>query len=844
MKIEPHPPLISVKQESRLKCQGCVRSRRSGTNSLHGRLFYLHQNEALNARPSTAPRKLRDKGHTFGANAGGPIRKDRTFFYLGYSAQRLPQDAFNTNSTPSLRMRAGDFGQVNRTVRDPLTGTPFAGNIIPASRINPTALRFQQTYVPVPNFGGPDLLAGNLRWTHPFAIDIRQADIGTVRVDHKLSSANTLAGKLSFARWDYTLPGLWPGMPWTRLRHQWTGMISDTHVFGSGVVSEVRWGIHRESWQDGFAFVGSQVTSQLGLPAPAAGLAPDTPGFPTINITGFNAFQARGTLGDWIYRPMVFSNSTTWAKGRHVAKFGGSYRQFFNYNGGISTDSFGNYAFNGSQTGDAYGDFLLGLPFTSTRLNPLLKRKRYTSEWGFFAQDSFKVNSRLTLEYGLRWELYRPGKYEDGLQFNWDPATGNVIIPQEAAQAVRPIYPANIRVVTGKVLYDSDKRNFAPRFGFAYRPSGTSVIRGGWGIFNEYRGYDAYVVTGGPFELSETFVQEMRNGVPLLQFPSAFPSAGSGNPPSQSVQGYPTNPNNGYIHQFNLSLEKEIRNVGFRLSYLGSRGHQLRYAMNINKPPASLTPFTPARRPYSQFVNTVYNFEGGNTKYDALQFQVTRKMSDLMIDFHWTWAHNMNDMLNLQDPYQHRFYNRDFTPRMRAVSTVAYTLPVGRGKKLGPNMHVAADKILGGWTVNWLGYFSTGNYFSPTFSGADPSNTNTFGGLPDRVANGNLPASGRKLTRWFDASAFAAPPAGRFGNSGVNVLEGPGLNTQHISLVKRFKIGESLATDLMLAGSNIFNHPNYTFPANNISVPSQVGVITNLYGTFSGGSGARRIPPV
>jgi hypothetical protein len=196
----------------------------------------------------------------------------------------------------------------------------------------------------------------------------------------------------------------------------------------------------------------------------------------------------------------------------------------------------------------------------------------------------------------------------------------------------------------------------------------------------------------------------------------------------------------------------------------------------------------------------------------------------------------MNDMLNLENPYNHRYYNRDFTPRMRAVATVAYTIPIGRGKKLAPNMNVVADKIIGGWTINWLGYFSTGNYFSPTYSGSDPSNTNTFGGLPDRIADGNLPTDQRTLTRWFDASAFRVPPAGRFGNSGVNVLEGPGLNTQHASLVKRFMITERLATDLMLACSNLFNHPNYTFPANNISVPGQVGTITNLYGIYSGGA--------
>ncbi len=321
-----------------------------------------------------------------------------------------------------------------------------------------------------------------------------------------------------------------------------------------------------------------------------------------------------------------------------------------------------------------------------------------------------------------------------------------------------------------------------------------------------------------------------------MQFPSAFPSAGAGTPPSQSVEGYPLNQKSGYIEQFNLSLEREVRNIGLRLSYIGSRGHGLGYRVNTNKPPASLIPFSAARRPYQQFVNTTYTFVGGNQKYDALQFEAQRRLSSLFFDFHWTLAHNMSDMLNLEDPYHQRYYNRDFTPRMRSVVTIAYPLPFGRGRRFASNLSGVAEKILGGWTINWLSYFSTGNYFSPTFSGTDPSNTNTFGGLPDRIANGNLPTDERKLRLWFNPAAFVAPPSGRYGTSGVNVLEGPGLNTQHVNLVKNFKITERLKADFMIVASDVFNHPNYTFPANNISVPGQVGAITNLYGIYSGGS--------
>src|SRR5262249_1505664 len=156
-------------------------------------------------------------------------------------------------------------------------------------------------------------------------------------------------------------------------------------------------------------------------------------------------------------------------------------------------------------------------------------------------------------------------------------------------------------------------------------------------------------------------------------------------------------PRNGYIYQFNLSVEREVHNIGLRLSYLGSRGHGLRYRLNTNKPPASLIPFTAARQPNPQFVSTTYNFEGGNQKYDPLQFEAQRRLSSLFLDFHWTLAHNMNDMLNLENPYNQRYYNRDFTPRQRAVLTVAYPLPFGRGRRFATNLSGVAEKILGGW---------------------------------------------------------------------------------------------------------------------------------------------------
>ncbi|MBI3694477.1 MAG: TonB-dependent receptor [Acidobacteria bacterium] len=427
--------------------------------------------------------------------------------------------------------------------------------------------------------------------------------------------------------------------------------------------------------------------------------------------------------------------------------------------------------------------------------------------------DTFKVNSRLTLDYGLRWDYFTATTFEDGLLYNWDPTANAVIVPDAVRQKVSPLYPSNIKLVTGNVAPAPDKRNFAPRLSAAYRLTNSTVLRVGYGIF--------------------TF-NGIQNGRPLFQFPNPFPTAGAtATVPSQSISGYPTETKDGYIHQFNFTVEQEVRNMGFRLSYIGSRDRDLNYNLSINKPQPSLIPFTAARRPYQPFVGATFAQTNGKTNYDSLTFETKRNVGWVTFDAHWTWSNNMSNLLDLENPYSPNFWNRDFTARHRVVFNTLWDLPFGRGKRFLSSAPGAVNHVIGGWKLAWLGYLQTGQYFSPGFSGADPSNTNTSGGLPDRIANGNFSTGQRSLDRWFDVGAFARPPQGRFGNSGVNVLQGPGLNTQNLSISKRFLLTERFHLDYMTMISNLFNHPNFDFPNSNISATGQTGVIVSQQGFFS-----------
>jgi len=208
---------------------------------------------------------------------------------------------------------------------------------------------------------------------------------------------------------------------------------------------------------------------------------------------------------------------------------------------------------------------------------------------------------------------------------------------------------------------------------------------------------------GGPFQLTETFVNEFRNNQPQFAFPNPYPS-GSGNVPSQSVFGFPLGTRNGMIHQFNATVEHQWKDIGFRLSYVGSRSRGLNYNIQINKPQPSLTPFTAARRPYPQFVNASLARSNGRSTYNALAVEAQRKFGrGLTFQGHWTWSSNLHDWLNLQNPYAPLFWNRDnFIARHRVSLNTAYELPFGKGRSYLASAPGAVNSIVGGWTLYYL----------------------------------------------------------------------------------------------------------------------------------------------
>jgi hypothetical protein len=819
-----------------------VMATKSGTNEYHGRAVYWHQNSALSARNFFDPIKPKNLFHTMVAEASGPVIKNRTFFFFSWSGQRWPSSTFYLRDVPTDRMRRGDFSQLLSlarpvAIRDPLTNAPFPGNVIPSGRLNPTALRMQEKYLPAPNQGGPDTLASNYGFLFPYPTDLFKWNSYDYRVDQKVTNNNTAYFKWLNSKPLYVLNGTFPDLTWTRIRRSITTVVEDTHVFSPTLVNSFRFGLYRPEiidgdQVDGFTPLrGDTIVKELGL----LGVNPkglSAMGAPRMDITGVSTFRINP--GGYIQddKSWDIANSLTWSRSRHVLKLGAEFRPQSLFNGSVPEGTYGIFNFNGSLTGYGVADFMLGLPFSSQRLDPLTNRTQLDSELGIYAQDTFKVSSRLTLELGLRWDRFGSADYEDGLIYNWDRTTGNVIVPANAVSAISPLYPTStIKIVTGDASPHPSHHNFVPRLGAAYRPfGGNFVIRGGYGVYTETIGRFARAQGGGPFQLSETFFNAIQNSQAAFAMPNPFPS-GAGSIASQSVAGFDPQTRNGRIHQFNFTVERQFADVGIRLSYLGTRSRSLNYSVNINKPEPSLIPFAQSRRPFAQFIGANYTRTDGAANFNALTLQAQRKVGQVMFDGHWTWGSNYSNTQNLENPYAPLFWSRDSsTVRHRIVLNAIWNLPFGKGKRFLGSAPAVLQHIAGGWQLYWIGYMETGQFFSPGFSGSDPSNTNTVGGNPDRIANGNLPPSERTLSRWFDTTAFVRPPAGRFGNSGLNVLEGPGLHLHDLTLGKSFLLTERLKFTFMAAAQNALNHANFNNPGANLSTPGTYGVITGTRG--------------
>jgi hypothetical protein len=803
-----------------------------GSNDFHGDAYYKNENNFLDASQDTIPatRKIPYLFHEFEAQLGGRIIKNRTFFFVGWMHQAIPLGANEIQTMPTTLERAGNFSQF-ATIKDPTTGNPFPNNIIPANRISPTSQLVVNDYYATPNLS---TLSNNYVWFFPYNSDLYKGDWPFFRIDHKLTKNNNLYYRYMRRITPYISAGVVPALNTTSARSQGQMAASDTWVATSNLVNSLTFGYQfdlqhaGEQEQSVKPLTGDVADTTLGLQGVNSGNY-HSQGFPSMSVSGLSTLSmgaggANNAISNnsGIY---TINDTATWSHGRHVLKFGANLMHlFFLDNATISTSVYGSYTFNGSITGVAFADFMLGIPYQSSRLvNPLIDRYSTQDVIAPFIGDSVKVTSKLTVEFGLRWDVVTVPVYKDGLMYNYNPATNGVVVSQKGLSAISPLYPSNIPITTGNPIPSPDLHSFRPRASFAYRLNDKTVIRGGYGEFSESFAYNSWLNGGGPYQITQTYTNTITNGVPLLSFPNAFPSSLSlAAIPNQSITYYPMHQDFGAIRQYNLTVERQWRDIGLRASYIGTHGSGLNYSLNVDKPPASTTPFTSSEYPEFPFTGVTEYLQNGQLRYNSLQFEAMRRVGQISFDASWTWSntmYNYGNTINPQDPTQ---WGRDpYARRQYIPISATWIIPLGHGRQYLSTAPKALDYVVGGWNLQTIGTLASGTYFSPSFTGTNPSNTNTSGGLPDCLSNGNLPNGTRTWNQWFNPAAFAIPQPGHYGNCGIDTLVGPGIYVMHASISKDFRILERLKATLTMQVSNVFNHPSLgsgTPPTPNTSI--------------------------
>jgi hypothetical protein len=547
----------------------------------------------------------------------------------------------------------------------------------------------------------------------------------------------------------------------------------------------------------------------------------------------------------------------------------------------------GTYTFNNSVTssliGNAYASFLLGIPDSTglaTVKNP--DTFSYGNSYALYAQDDWKVTSRLTVNFGLRWE-YHPAfndHYDNLADFLPDYAGtingvavhGAVVVPDKGMKWINPDFVASIaptpilsatQAGLPQSMHFSSKTSFAPRIGFAWRVFGDdkTVIRGGYGRYVETL-LSALITAGWAVEASEvgSYTNSIANGKPALSFPYAFPSNLS--QPGVATFEYASDQHykDPIVQQWNLTMERSLGwGAGVRLSYDGSHGSDLGYSINLNQVAANTSGFNVAKSnaPYPIWAHITDYVNGARSNYHALTVAVNKRFAHgLQFQNSYVFLKNLSNGAGYNptgftgeaggratDPRNIGldYGNVAFTRRHRLLSTFVYDLPFGRGQAVLHGAGGLLDRVVGGWQAAGVFLFQTGPFLTVTASGADPMGTNfpnlEGAGRADAVTGASVKPQDQTIQNWVNAAAFAIPASniGRPGNSPVGSVIGPGTQAVSISLFKTIKFAESKAIQFGAAASNVFNHPNYGTPSLNLASPSSFGTITSLQSQENGG---------
>jgi hypothetical protein len=873
---------------------------KNGTSQYHGSVFEYLQNQALDADPYGSSGKAPKKFNTFGFSLSGPIviphlydGHSKTFFFTDYEGNRRSTAVFQQYVVPTVADRNGNLSDIG-------------GPTIPSTQISQTA-KSLLAYYPLPNVTGATNQTQAINYQN-FQATPARTDGADIRVDQTISSKQSAYARFSRKNITTDFANLFLPDDSDSI-HNRSLLISHTYTITPRLLNEFRYGFTNVTTNVNFPIQGYTALGQLNLSGVDISQHPLTHAFPTFNFSAGTPFPVigRDKAGVTQSKTTQFSDNLTYTFGKHTVKGGIDIRRvrYFDLESfapQFASDDFGAFIFQPSYgnaagdqfTGNAFGDFLEGAPTTLYFAVSSPDVGGTATQYSFFAQDEFQVNSRLTLSYGLRWQIL-PGFQEDGGNLaNFDQRNNSIVVPDALAGYLtsQNITSSNVAFqqsfnacpsgttagstvhglpCTGYITASQDglpqslrqtyKGDFQPRIAIAYRPFNDTrtVVRAGFGIYTMTNlGPLSFNNSGNPTSNLHTYSNSNSAGpnTPQIVFPNTAPAT-SGGPAFGGGgldQGVDPNFRDPQSNQWNVTVERQLANAtSLRASYVGMHTYRLSITEDLNQIPASTTPyntgatagaFVDSRAPYQNWTTLLSTFNAGEANYHAFEVQATHRLEHgLYVDANYTYAKSAADNqgdapsafageVNYGLPIADRFHikenlgNVSGTRRNRMLLTGMYQLPFGKGRQY-MSTSTAKDIFLGGWDLTTITLLETGPWLTPSISGsADQSDTNVVN--RSAVVRPDLVPKGTAGAVTYNNLSFLATPAGagRFGNAGVGIIQGPGTATVSLGAAKRFAITEKVHARFETTFTNVLNHTNFA--------PPVTAIDNSLFGQLTG----------
>jgi len=807
---------------------------KSGTNQFHGAAFEFFRNEKLNAQrwapPGTTAAKDPLDRNQYGAAFGGPIQKDKTFFFVSYSGLRQEETYYrNTAVVPTPRERAGDFSQSAIKPRDPVTNAPFPGGIIPSSRFDPAALTIQDRFVPQAN------LPNN--FFEVSRADPLRTDEGTLKLDHNLSQAHSIALSYFYQKGTDTQPlSLTGNIPWVDRDFKWSQHnlnLADTWTLGPTTINQFRATYARQ-----FGGRVNNPTTSLGDLNSKFKIQGD-PTLPRLTVSGFFTGQTSIAGPDAGSDYWAVRDALSVSRGKHSFKFGGevSYEKIVH---DTLLDNYGVFAFNGSKTGNAYADFLLGLPSTFTQDAPVRKTDNgaYLS---FFVQDDFHVHPRLTLNLGLRYDLQFPFTDPQNRKLAYVPGQKSQVSPNAP---VGLLFPGDPGISRG--IVHTDKNNIAPRLGINWDPKGDGrmSVRAAAGIFYGSTTGNEWNTTADnqPFTVRQPFptvktLSDPYGNLPggVGPFPFNYDPANPRFTLPATVFGTDLDFVWPYTYQMNLTVEKELlRNFSVSASYVGALGRKLPASVDRNYPlfgPGATAANVNARRPYlpgtigaARVLQSTFKSD-----YHGLQLSGERRGTHFSAKAYYSFGKALEDV-----DYQGgglpavQNSNRPELERARTSADRTHSFVLSGIWKIDylKESKGVARALLNDWTISTIVTLQSGAPLTIS-SGQDRNLDGLTNDRADIIGDPKLD-SGRpreeRIEQWFNTAAFAQPALGNDGTAGRSIVEGPGYKNVDLGIFRDIGLAGRSVLQLRVEATNVLNFVNFQ--------NSAVGTSLNAPATF------------